>query len=220
MKVPIQDNDTPTSGDREGPGSVKERDIPGKEIKRKSGKLEKKELPKKKKDEINKLKSIISNLTEKLEKRESELVIAEERALRAVADSENYSKRLTREYNEKSRFAALSLIESILPVLDNLEKARQAIEEGSGSLDQLGEGVRMTHQQFVDILGGQGLEKLDVVGKPFDPTLCEAVHVEQTSDNEDGTVTRELAPGYSFNGRVIRAAKVCVARNSPGEPET
>jgi len=220
LKVPIQDSDTQTSEDQAENGSVIGQDVPGEQIERKSGKLEKKELPKKKKDEISELKSIINNLTEELEKRESELVVAEGKALRAIADSENYSKRLAREYNEKSRFAALSLIESVLPALDNLEKASQAVEEGSGSLDQLCEGVRMTHQQFVDILGKQGLEKLDVVGKPFDPTLCEAVHVEQTNDSEDGTVIRELAPGYSFKGRIIRAAKVCVARNNPSEPET
>ncbi len=230
MKIPIQDGGEPPAVDvSKSPAKQEETLEPSepasggddapKGQKRKKSRLEKKELPKKKKDEINKLKEIISNLTEELIKREQKLIEAQEKAVRSMADADNYKKRMARESEEQAKYATALLIENLLPVLDNLDKAGDAVNDGHGGIAQLSEGVRLTHEQFLNILKKHGLERLDVVNKPFDPNVSEAITMEDTTEHEDGTVIREFVPGYRFKERVIRPAKVQIARNQPHSME-
>lgn len=214
MKISIHDQSGPpseeaaeatdNSGDDQAPAF--------KEPKRKKSKLEKKELPKKKKDEINRLKEIISNITDELKMREGELIEAQEKTARAMADADNFKKRLAREKEEHSKYATESLVKSLLPALDNLDKASEAVENEAVDIGQLSEGVRLTREQFLDILKKQGLSRIDVVNKQFDPATSEAIQMEDTTDREDGEVIREFTPGYMFKNRVVRHAKVLIAR--------
>jgi len=231
LKIPIEDVNQ--AAGQKAPGApVEEEGKPGdappgtagahpdaKTLKRKRQAIEKKELPKKKRDEINRLKEIIGNFTEELKQREQELVMAEEKAKRAVADAQNYKKRLDRESGERAKFALAGIVESLLPVLDNLDKATQAAGSDSSGTDQLVEGLKLTSRQFYDILNNSGLERLDVEGKPFDPETSEAVHMEDSTEVEDGAVLREFVTGYKFKGRVIRPAKVVISSNRPQAPE-
>lgn len=216
MKISIQDgNDSPSEEAAKDPGgSGDDQGSAQKNPKRKKSKLEKKELPKKKKDEINKLKEIISNITDELQMRESELIEAQERTARAMADADNFKKRIAREKEEHSKYATESLIKSLLPALDNLDKASEAVEDETIGIEQLSEGVRLTREQFLDILKKQGLSRIDVVNKPYDPATSEAIQMEDTTDREDGEVIREFAPGYMFKDRVVRHAKVLIARRN------
>lgn len=175
--------------------------------------LEKRELPERTVNEITELNEQIQNLTEELQQREKELVAAEDKALRAIADAENYKKRMAREKDDAVRFAAAPVAESLIPALDNLQKAVMSAKTSQGGADQLRDGVEIIYNQFMDILAGHGLEKLDVTGKPYDPETSEGLMLTDTTEHEDGIVMMELIPGYKFKDRVIRTAKVQIARN-------
>lgn len=179
--------------------------------------LGKKDLPRKKEDEISELKDMIKNLTEELFKREDELVGAKDQALRAVADADNYKKRLAREKEDLEKYAAVPFVRSLLSVIDNLENALKAARDG-GDASKLASGVEMTHRQLLDTMKGFGLERLELTGKPMDPMLCEVIQIVEDITVEDGTVAEEFIPGYRFKDRVIRTAKVKVTKR-PEEPQ-
>jgi len=221
LKISIDDGSEPLSEEALKAVENLEDDLASaqKEPKRKKSKLEKKELPKKKKDEISRLEEIINNLTDELKMRESELVTSQEKTARAVADADNYKKRMAREAEERSKYATESLVKNLLPALDNLDNASQAAENEAVDIKQLSEGVRLTRELFLDILKKHGLSRMDVVDKPFDPATSEAIQMEETIDREDGEVIREFAPGYMFKGRVVRHAKVLIAKNHAVDDE-
>ena len=183
----------------------------------KKPKLEKKDLPRKKEDEVSELKDTIKNLMKGVRKREEELVGAKDQALRAVADADNYKKRLAREKEDFEKYAAVPFVRSLLSVMDNLENALKAARDGSDA-SKLAGGVELTHRQMMDTMKNFGLERLEVVGKPMDPTLCEVIQIVEDPTREDGTVAEEFIPGYRFKDRVIRTAKVKVTKR-PEEPE-
>jgi len=199
LKIDIENGDSPQAPEKGSP---------------ESGELVKKELPKKKQTEAKELKDIINNLTEELKKREEELRAADEMAKRAVAEMENFKKRIAREREEESRYARASLVEALLPVLDNLEKAVEASKEEGSDPNSLREGVEMVRRQLADILARNGLEKVTSLGKDFDPETMEAVHMIESEQHDDGVVTAEFSPGYRFKDRLIRHAKVQVSKNS------
>ncbi|MBF0291411.1 MAG: nucleotide exchange factor GrpE [Nitrospinae bacterium] len=184
----------------------------------KKRRLEKKELPRKKEDEITELKEEIRNLREELLKREEEFVGAKDQAMRAVADADNYKKRLAREKEDFEKYAAVPFIRSLLSVMDNLENALKAVRDG-GDASKLAGGVELTHRQMLDTMKGFGLERLEVVGKPLDPMLCEVIQIVEDAAREDGTVVAEFIAGYRFKDRVIRTAKVKVTK-CPEEPQS
>jgi molecular chaperone GrpE len=141
---------------------------------------------------------------------------AQERLLRKHADLENARKRLEREKQEFIRFAGSELIRRLLPVLDNLERALDAPGDVD---DSLREGIRLVHQQFLEVLKKEGLEPVEALGRPFDPTLHEAVLREETADGNPDEVIGVLQKGYSFRGRLLRPAMVKVAVRPAGPAE-
>lgn len=182
-----------------------------------SPRLEKKELPRKKEDEISELKEVIANLTEELKKREAELVGARDQSLRAVAEADNYKKRLAREKEEFEKYAAVPFVRAILPALDNLENALNVSRDTGAS--KLSEGVELVHRQMLDALKSFGLARLEVAGKPLDPALCEVIQMVEDPDREEGIVATEYIPGYMFKDRVIRTAKVVVTKKPEELPQ-
>lgn len=129
----------------------------------------------------------------------------EERLKRTLADYENLEKRTQREIDEKSQIAAQRLILSVLPVLDNLEKAQEHLKD---------EGVSMVSKQFRQVLENQGVSEI-VLEEQFDPELCEAIEVVEGQD--EGKIAQVLEKGYSLAGRVIRTAKVKVIKKDVSE---
>lgn len=198
----VEKDETPATADREKEKHAEDSKKP---------KLEKKDLPRKKEDEISELKNAIKNLIEELRKREEELVGAKDQALRAVADADNYKKRLAREKEDFEKYAAVPFVRSLLSVMDNLENALKAARDG-GDASKLAGGVELTYRQMLDTMKNFGLERLEVVGKSMDPTLCEVIQIVEDSTREDGTVAEEFIPGYRFKDRVIRTAKVKVTK--------
>ena len=138
--------------------------------------------------------------------------------LRAAADFDNYRKRMEKDRETLVCFANESLISDLLPILDNLDRALDADQGGDHAGDVL-EGVRMISSQLHKVLGQCGLEPLASVGKPFDPSLHEAVGVLKASGHDEGTVVAELQRGYSLKGKVVRPSMVHVAGEPGGDSE-
>ena len=129
---------------------------------------------------------------------------------RLQAEFDNYRKRVQRENEELRSRAAEAVVVSMLPVVDSLERALAAAdrhEEG-----QIVAGLRLVAEQLRGTLAGQGLDELEVQpGALFDPGFHEAV-LTQESENEEGVVLQVLEQGYLLHGRLLRPAKVIVAR--------
>lgn len=132
---------------------------------------------------------------------------------RLQAEFDNYRKRVQRESEERRLRAAEAVVQSLLPVIDNLSRAFSAVPADLGDEDQFVAGVRLVADQLQATLEGHGLEAIDVsVGTPFDPTVHEAVLTQPAGDGEPDTVAQVLEPGYLLHGRLLRSAKVIVAQ--------
>jgi molecular chaperone GrpE len=136
-----------------------------------------------------------------------------ERLLRTTADFDNFKKRAARERTEAIQFANVSLIQKLLPIMDNFEMAlaaaQTAKDEKSASLQA---GIAMVQSQLKSILAETGLEEIDATGKPFDPTQHEAVSQQETNEVPEGQVVQQIRKGYKIRERLLRPASVVVAK--------
>jgi molecular chaperone GrpE len=135
-------------------------------------------------------------------------------ALRARADLDNYRKRVAREKEDAIRYANNSLLESLLPILDNFELGLDAAKntpEAAGIV----QGLQMVRKQLEDFLRDHGVEIVNAEGNPFDPNLHDAVAHEPSSDFAEGTVVRQLRRGFKLKDRLIRPASVVVSKGTP-----
>ena len=148
---------------------------------------------------------------------EAQEAIAElnERIVRLTADFDNFRKRAQREKDEARQFANQGLLEKLLPVLDNFEMALTAVKDADPSLR---DGVQMILDQLLSVLKESGVEPVDAMGQPFDPNLHEALSQEETTEVEEGTVVQQVQRGYKLNDRLVRPARVVVAK-APGAAE-
>ena len=124
---------------------------------------------------------------------------------RLKAEFDNSRKRQERERARILESASEKLVQELLPVLDNLDRALES--EGD-----IREGVRATRDQLADVLANEGLLPVASDGQPFDPNVHEAVMGQPSEDYEEGTVLQTFQRGYLLNGRAIRPAKVVVAK--------
>src|ERR1035441_6432140 len=136
-----------------------------------------------------------------------------DRLLRTTADFENFKKRAAREKVESAQYASFSLLQKLLPVLDNFEMALTAAQTAQGDkLASLQSGVLMIQQQLKSALTETGLEEIDATGKPFDPAWHEAISQQESADVQEDHVAQQLRKGYKFKDRLLRAATVIVAK--------
>jgi len=136
-----------------------------------------------------------------------------DRVLRTTADLENFKKRAARERQEAIKFANASLLEKLIPALDNLEMALAAANNAeSHSMESLKTGIAMICNQLKAALAETGLEEIDATNQPFDPNLHEAVSHQESADVPEGQVLQQLRKGYKLRERLIRPASVVVAR--------
>lgn len=130
--------------------------------------------------------------------------LAEERLdqlLRCNADMDNLMKRAAREKEDSVKYASEKLVCKLLPVLDSLDQASKHDD-----------GMKVLHQQLLNILTGEGLSPIESIGKKFDPYRHEALFRVEREDIEEDTVAEEIQKGYLFGSRVIRFSKVAVAK--------
>jgi len=130
------------------------------------------------------------------------------RLIRMQADFDNYRKRVAREREELLSRASEQLICTLLPVLDNFERALSVSYDDT---EKLLAGMKMISRQFQDILKKEGLTPIPAVGEEFNPELHEAVLKVESEEFAENTVAEELRKGYILNGKVIRPAMVKVA---------
>ena len=136
-----------------------------------------------------------------------------DRLLRTTADLENFKKRSARERQEAIKFANASLIEKLIPALDNFDMALAAANNAeSHSMESLKTGITMIYNQLKAALADTGLEEIDATNQPFDPNLHEAVSHQESADVPEGQVLQQLRKGYKLRERLIRPATVVVAR--------
>jgi len=129
---------------------------------------------------------------------------------RLQAEFDNYRKRVQRDAEQHRLRAAEAVVESLLPVMDNMGRAVDAAERHEEG--QLIAGVELVAGQLRGVLSAQGLEALAVEpGMPFDPTYHEAVLTQPSEEHDEGTVLQVLERGYLLHGRLLRPAKVIVA---------
>jgi molecular chaperone GrpE len=140
-----------------------------------------------------------------------------DRLLRLSADFENFKKRAAREREEVRRSATESVLAKLLPVLDNFDMAIAAADQPGTSVDTLKAGVGMIQGQLRAAAAGLGLEEVNAVGQPFDPSLHEAVSQQDSTETPEGHVLQQLRKGYRLRDRLLRPASVIVAR-SPSNP--
>lgn len=135
-----------------------------------------------------------------------------DRYLRTAADFDNYRKRAGRERSEAVEFANQSLLNRLLPVLDNLEAALTAADDPKATVASIRTGVGMIGGQLRQVLADAGLEEVDAGGQAFDPNLHEAVSQMESADVPEGQVLHQLRKGYRLRGRLLRPATVVVAK--------
>ena len=129
-----------------------------------------------------------------------------EQLLRVAAELKNTQARAERDVNNAYQFSLEKFARSLLPVVDNLERAL----ESSPKDDSYMEGVQLTLQLFISILAKFGIEQVNPLNQHFDPTLHEAVSTQQVPHVSAHTITKVFEKGYLLNGRLIRPAKVII----------
>jgi molecular chaperone GrpE len=134
--------------------------------------------------------------------------------LRRQADFDNYRKRIERERTEDSKRTTARVIESLIPILDGFEHALAAHREAE--YEGYRKGFELIYKQLMDNLVKLGVERVEPVGKTFDPHLHQAMDRTETTEQPDGTILQVFQPGYVFHGRVLRPAMVRVAVHPGG----
>jgi molecular chaperone GrpE len=141
---------------------------------------------------------------------EADLLKWRELAMRTSADLDNYRKRVARDREESLRYANQSLIEELLPILDNFEMGMQAAAGEESSMIYI--GMDMVRKQFAEFLAAHGVEPVEVKpGDEFDHATQEAVAQEPDDEIEEGRVLRVMRRGFTMRGRLLRPATVVVS---------
>ncbi len=145
---------------------------------------------------------------------EEELASLRDQLLRSRAEFDNFRKRTAREVERIRKTAAESLIHELLSAVDNLDLAlRHSAKEG----DPLTAGVRLVYKQILDTLERSGLERVEAVGKRFDPNVHEAVAQAPSDTVEPDHVIEEFQRGYRLGGQILRPSKVLVSQPPDGD---
>lgn len=133
--------------------------------------------------------------------------------LRKTAEFDNYRKRVERERRELLQSAGAEILEQLLPIMDDLERALDAIANSETTDDDAYlKGFEIIRQQLLDLLSKHRVTPMDVLGADFDPHFHQAVAHEPSATHRDGEVTEELRRGYMLGDRLLRPAMVKVAK--------
>ena len=170
------------------------------------------ELPVEEEIDPDKLAADIAAMQVELEKLKSDAEESHNRYLRALADFDNFRKRQREETERRTSLAREELILKLLPIVDNFQRALAAAE-AQHSYESLVEGVTLTLKHMTEMLEKEGVEPIEALGQEFNPELHEAMMRVETDEYPDNTVIDELEKGYTLNGKVLRPARVRVAKS-------
>lgn len=135
----------------------------------------------------------------------------QQRFLRAQADFENFRRRTRIEKEEAAKYRSIALIEQLLPVLDNFERAIASSEE-TKDFEGLLKGIEIVYRQIFQALEQEGLEHIVAEGEPFNPEFHEAVMQVDSEEHGEGVVVEEIQKGYILKDKVLRASMVKVSK--------
>ena len=133
-----------------------------------------------------------------------------DRLLRKTAEFDNYRKRLERERREQADRTVIGLLEELLPVVDDFDRALTL--DAGGESTAYRKGMELIHSKLHDLLRKQGVRPIDALGADFDPNLHQAVVYEESPGRREGEVIGELQRGYLLGDRLLRPAMVKVAK--------
>jgi molecular chaperone GrpE len=159
---------------------------------------------------------LIEKFSHELEQQKKEAAEANEKYLRTYADFENYRKRMQRDLADFRKYANEQLALELLPVVDHLGLALKHASETGEANGGLLQGVEMVYKQFRDILEKFGIKPFQAEGEPFDPAKHDAVMQVPTTEAPENTVVQVLQDGYWYYDKVLRHAKVGVAKRPAG----
>jgi len=162
------------------------------------------------------LKNTISNNDARLEQLEKEHETLKNQYVRISADFDNFRKRQSRDQDDLKIQLVSKALTSILPIVDNFERARQQLKPESEEAQALHRSYQGLYKQLVEVLKQQGVAPMRVVGQQFDPNLHEAVLREPSEEIKEDFVLEELQRGYHLEGKVLRHALVKVSMG-PGK---
>jgi len=180
--------------------------------------IENDELSSQKTDDINteELKNTLSNNDARLEQLEKEHETLKNQYVRISADFDNFRKRQSRDQDDLKIQLVSKTLNSILPIVDNFERARQQLKPESEEAQTLHRSYQGLYKQLVEVLKQQGVSPMRVVGQQFDPNLHEAVLREPNEELKEDCIIEELQRGYHLDGKVLRHALVKVSMG-PGK---
>jgi molecular chaperone GrpE len=161
--------------------------------------------------EVQDIQKELDDIRKQVEQAQKEQADTLSKLQRVSADYANYQKRVPRQIADAVSYEKESFIRSLLPALDNFERA---IGHEPASAESLLKGIRMVYDQMLGILKTNGVEQIQALGQHFDPSLHSAIQQVNVPGKEDNTVVEEFAKGYKFNERVIRPARVAVNKKT------
>lgn len=163
--------------------------------------------------DIDRLAEDFANLQAEIERVRADAEESRDRYLRTLADFDNYRKRQREDVARQIGCAKEELINQLLPIMDNFQRALESAEAGH-SYETLVEGASLTLRQMMDTMQKAGVEPIEAVGEQFNPELHEALMRVETDEYPDNTIIDEFEKGYTINGKVLRPSRVRVAISS------
>jgi len=155
----------------------------------------------------------MQKLEEQLAAARREAGASYDRYTRAVADLENFRKRTLREKEELRLYGVSSLVEDVVPILDNLGRSLVAAQQSDGKA--VIDGVALTLEQFKATLAKHGLKEVNPAGQKFDPNFHECIAHQPSKEFGEELVMQVVRLGYTLNGRLVRPASVIVSSGAP-----
>ena len=148
------------------------------------------------------------NRDEELVRLQSEFLRVQDLYLRALADLENFRKKVQQDHAKIAHIGKREILFKILEVVDSFDRA---LQQTSGLPESLAEGFHAISRQLRNILNGEGVTPMETLGQNFDPELHEAIATVGDEGEVSGTIVAELSRGYLWEGELLRPAKVSVA---------
>lgn len=164
-------------------------------------------------ERISELESQVAELEAALNTSRQEAANNWEKYLREVAEKDNFRKRQEKTREERVKRYKKDLLEKVVAVMDNLERAISY--QDTMNREGLQQGMRMVQWQLNEILKGEGLTPVPTVGQPFDPHIHEAIETVEVADQPEGMVVEEVLKGYMMGDDMLRPARVKVSAGGP-----
>ena len=177
-----------------------------------------------KKNKKNDPKASEERNDEKEPSTEDKLKSTEDKLLRSLAEIENQRRRFEKEVKDAFEFGSFNFAKEILAILDNLQRAREAIKnddalKNNKDLDKFLENISIIEKDLTSIFEKNRIVKIQAKGKRFDPNLHQAMTEIEDNDAETGTIIQEIQPGYMFGDRLLRPALVGISKKNISKNE-